>query len=194
MKHICAVLVTLLAVCANTAAFAEDPVSMISQYRRSHGLPAVHADAALNVVAKQQANAMAARGVLSHDVGGSFASRVSHADVGRAGENIAMGQTNWSGAMQAWKASSGHNRNLLMPGATRVGVAVSYGGGSRPRAYWAMVIAGGAETRTVRGPNGKVIRTSMRGAPFMMAMPQRGRRAAVANDYFTRKGEITPNQ
>src|SRR4029453_12820730 len=118
----------------------------------------------------QQANAMAARGMISHDVAGSFKSRIQHANLGQAGENVAMGQKNWSDALRAWKSSPGHNRNLLMPGATRVGVAVTYGSGPKPRAYWAMVIAGGPETRVVKvlGPDGKVMRTSVRGMPFMM--------------------------
>jgi hypothetical protein len=187
MKIICGVVAALL---VSSAACAEDVVSMISKYRRAHGLSAVQADATLSSLARQQASAMAARGVLSHDVAGSFKSRMQHANVGSAAENVAMGQRNWSDALRAWKASSGHNRNLLMPGATRVGVAVAHGGG---RAYWAMVIAGGPETRTVRvlGPDGRVMRSSVRGVPFMTSMQPRRARRAGPEDFHIRKGEVT---
>lgn len=187
MTRICLVLAALL---ASSAAYAQDIVSMISQYRRAHGLPAVHADATLNGIAQAQANAMASRGTLSHSVAGSFASRVQHANLGAAGENVAMGQRSWADALRAWKSSAGHNRNLLMPGATRVGVAVAHGGG---RAYWAMVIAGGPETRTVRrvGPNGRV--TQVRGLPFMGSMAASPRRARTSgqSDFHMTKGEVT---
>lgn len=194
MKIICIVLAALL---ASSSARADDIVSLISQYRRAHGLPAVHTDMALTSLAKQQANAMASRGVMSHEVAGSFKSRIQHANVGHAGENVAMGQKSWSDALRAWKSSPGHNRNLLMPGATRVGVAVTYSNGPKPRAYWAMLIAGGPETRTVRviGRNGKAMRTSVGGMPFMMSMQPTARtRAAGPRDSFTRKGEVTGNE
>jgi hypothetical protein len=54
---------TLLA----TAAWA-DPQSEISAYRKSYGLPAVTADAKLNELARQQANAMAERRSMGHNV------------------------------------------------------------------------------------------------------------------------------
>jgi len=189
--------IVLAALIASSAAHAEDVISLISQYRRAHGLSAVHADMTLTSLAKQQANAMASHGVMSHDVAGSFKSRIQHANVGHAGENVAMGQKNWSDALRAWKSSSGHNHNLLMPGATRIGVAVSYSSGPKPRAYWAMLIAGGTETRTVRviGPGGKRMTTSVSGLPFMMSMqPTTRTRAATPRDTFTRKGEVSGNE
>lgn len=165
---------------------------MVSQYRRAHGLSAVRYDATLAALAQAQANAMASRGTLSHTVAGTFASRIQHANLGHAGENIAMGQKSWADVMRAWKSSSGHNRNLLMPGATRVGAAVAHSGG---RAYWALLIAGGPETRTVRrvGPGGRVMRGHVGGVPMMMSMQPRGRRASssgAADSYLT-KGEVT---
>ena len=195
MRTACLILAALI---ASSAAHADDVISMISQYRRAHGLPAVHADSTLTALAQQQANAMAARGVLSHTIAGSFASRVANANVGHAGENIAMGQRSWADALRAWKASAGHNRNLLMPGATRIGVAVAHGGGARPRAYWAMLIAGGSDTRRARrlGADGKVVRTSVQGVPLMMGtQPRRGRSGKPApRDFHTLKGEITGNE
>ncbi len=178
---------------ALSAAAAEDIVAMISQYRRAHGLPAVHHDAALAAVAQRQAQAMAARGIMDHNVAGSFASRVADANVGHAGENIAMGAKSWSQALHVWEASPGHNHNLLMPDATRIGVAMAYGG-SRHTAYWAMVIGGAGEPRRVR-VRGKHGESYVMGVPLMIAGPSHVARArnASARD-ASHKGEITGNE
>jgi hypothetical protein len=74
-----------------TLAHAEDMVQMISQYRREHGLSAVKPDLQLTAIAERQAKAMAAAGIMDHNVAGSFASRVSEAHLGVAAENIAAG-------------------------------------------------------------------------------------------------------
>jgi len=187
MKFVCVLLAAL--VVASTA-HASDIVSMISQYRRAHGLSAVQYDGTLASLAQAQANAMASRGVLSHTVAGSFASRIQHANVGAAGENVAMGQKSWADALRAWKSSSGHNRNLLMPGATRVGAGMAHGGG---RAYWAMLIAGGAETRTVRviGPNGRAMRSHVGGVPMMSMQPSRRAPRGSTTDYHLIRNELT---
>jgi uncharacterized protein YkwD len=116
---------------------AEDMAAMISQYRQAHGLPAVRSDAELTAVAQRQAQAMAARKLLDHDAAGPFASRIAGAHASSAAENIAMGTKSWAETLKIWQASSGHNVNLLLPGATRVGVAVASAGKT---SYWAMVI------------------------------------------------------
>jgi len=113
---------------------------MISQYRREHGLPAVKADAKLTAVAVRQAQAMAAAGVLDHDVAGSFASRIAGANTNSAAENIAAGTKTWADTLRIWKASPGHNANLLRADADSLGVAVAYNENTRYKAYWAMVI------------------------------------------------------
>src|SRR5262245_27377444 len=86
MKFICFLIVTTLAV---ASARAEDITAMISHYRREHGMPAVKTDPKLTAVAERQAQAMAKSGVMDHDVDGSFASRISGANVVTGAENIA---------------------------------------------------------------------------------------------------------
>jgi Cysteine-rich secretory protein family len=120
---------------------AEDMAAMISQYRREHGLRAVRTDPSLTAVAERQARAMAAAGVLDHGVAGAFASRISGVNTDSAGENIAAGTKTWSDTLRVWKASPGHNENLLRSDADTVGVAVAYNNNTRFKAYWAMVIA-----------------------------------------------------
>jgi uncharacterized protein YkwD len=123
-------------------AHAEDMAEMISQYRRAHGLSAVKTDPQLTTIAERQAKAMAASGVMDHDVAGSFSSRMSGARTGGvAAENIAAGTGSWAETLSKWKASPGHNANLLQSKADIVGVAVARNPATRYKTYWAMVIA-----------------------------------------------------
>ena len=80
----------------STLAHAEDVAQMISQYRREHGLSAVKTDLELTAIAERQAKAMAASGIMDHNVAGSFVSRVSGAHLGMAAENIAAGTKTWA--------------------------------------------------------------------------------------------------
>ena len=138
MKLICFLLGMMIAV---SSARAEDITAMISQYRREHGLPAVKTDAKLTAVALRQAQAMAHAGVMDHDVAGSFATRIAGANTSSAAENIAAGTKTWADTLRLWKASPGHNTNLLRPDADSLGIAVAYNENTRYKAYWAMVIA-----------------------------------------------------
>src|SRR5579864_6787021 len=125
---------------AQYAARADDIVAMISQYRRAHGLPAVKTDAKLAAVAERQARAMAAAGIMDHDVAGSFSSRITGAQTDSAGENIAEGTKTWADTLRLWQNSPGHNANLLLRDADVIGVAVAYNDATRYKTYWAMVI------------------------------------------------------
>lgn len=123
MKMICLVL-GLLA--TTTLAQAEDVASLVSQYRRAHGLSTVRIDPQLTAVAERQARAMAKSGVMDHNVAGPFAARVADVPVGAAGENLAEGTRTWAETIQRWETSAGHNGNLLLPDATHIGAAVAY--------------------------------------------------------------------
>ena len=124
-----------------TLAHAEDMAEMISQYRHEHGLSAVKTDFQLTAIAERQAKAMAASGIMDHNVAGSFASRVSGAHLGMAAENIAAGTKTWAETFHMWQTSPGHNANLLQSQADSVGVAVARNEQTRYKTFWAMVIA-----------------------------------------------------
>ena len=123
---------------------AADPAQLISEFRLKHGEKRVTLDGTLTRIAHDQARAMASRDVLDHDVLGRFTTRVGPAGAGRAAENIAYGYESFPKTLDQWINSSGHRKNLLLPGATRVGVA-SVKSARSGRTYWAMVIAGGYE-------------------------------------------------
>ena len=95
----------------SSAAWA-DPQSEISVYRKSYGLSAVTEDAKLTELARQQANAMAERRSMDHNVYASFSSRIAPYGLVPAAENIAMGTKTFAETLAIWKSSSGHNANL----------------------------------------------------------------------------------
>ena len=137
-------------VVAASLAHAEDMAQMISQYRREHGLSAVKTDPQLTAIAERQANAMAASGIMDHNVAGSFASRVSGAHLGMAGENIAAGTKTWAETFHVWQTSPGHNANLLQVPADSIGVAVARNDQTTYKTFWAMVIAEKSPKKKVR--------------------------------------------
>jgi len=124
-----------------TLAHAEDMAETISRYRHAHGLSAVKTDPQLTAIAERQAKAMAASGIMDHNVAGTFAARISGAHTDMAAENIAAGTRTWAETFHMWQTSSGHNANLLQSKADIVGVAVAHNEQTRYKTYWAMVIA-----------------------------------------------------
>ncbi len=146
------------------AAVQLDPTeatARLSAYRASHGLAAVRLDPVLIAMAQRQANAMAASDALSHSISGSFSARLASAgvDTGRAAENIGVGYMSTEEAFTGWRNSSEHNVNLLMPQATRFGIALAKDPNTRYRTFWAMVVAADPERRS-EGPAGVLMSPS----------------------------------
>ena len=118
---------------------AAQAAALISEYRRSRGLGPVSADGALNGAAEHQARAVAEAGRLSH---GAFASRMQTFKIGGySAENLSAGSDSVAGAIARWKSSPGHNANLLMPQARRIGLARADSPQHGYRHYWALVLA-----------------------------------------------------
>ncbi|HYI28060.1 MAG TPA: CAP domain-containing protein [Bradyrhizobium sp.] len=141
MKALFAIALFLPLSLGSPACAESSPASMISEFRAKQGEGSVVIDATLNRIALDQAKAMAAKDKLDHDVLGSFNSRMAPAKAGRAAENIAYGHEGFAKTLDQWINSSGHRKNLLLPKASRVGVASARSATSN-RTYWAMVIAG----------------------------------------------------
>ncbi|MCJ2012960.1 CAP domain-containing protein [Methylobacterium sp. J-076] len=116
----------------------------ISAYRVQHGLSPVVVDPGLVKAAAFQAGNNARRGQLSHDVGGSFTSRMSAAGLSRsyAAENLSAGSETFDQVLARWKNSPEHNRNMLIPQIRRVGIARVDAPGTRYKRFWALVMAG----------------------------------------------------
>ena len=129
---------------------AEAPAELISSFRLKNGEVRVVRDAALDRIALEQAEAMAAKDHLSHEVLGPFTRRIASARAGRAAENIAYGYESFEKTLGQWIDSSEHRKNLLLHNASRVGIA-SAKDASGKRTYWAMVIAGDYEPKPKNG-------------------------------------------
>ncbi|HEU6442164.1 MAG TPA: CAP domain-containing protein [Microvirga sp.] len=125
------------AVLASSTGDAAAAARLISAYRVSKGLSPVSVDPKLNEAAEYQARVVAAAGKLSH---GNFASRMDKFGIiGYAAENLSAGSDTVDGAIGRWKASPGHNTNLLMPQARKIGLARA-DADNRYGRYWALVI------------------------------------------------------
>jgi len=135
---------------SGSVALAQSPAELISTYRLKHGELKVVRDATLDRIAMDQARAMAARDHLSHDVLGSFSTRIAPSKAGRAAENIAYGYETFEKTLDQWINSGEHRKNLLLSRATRVGIA-SAKDASGKRTYWAMEIAGDYEPKPLKG-------------------------------------------
>jgi uncharacterized protein YkwD len=151
----------------SVAKVSVDPAAaakLLTAYRASRGLGPVRLDPALTAMAQRQVNAMAASNSLSHDAAGNFFSRVTAAglDTVRAGENLGGGYYSTEEAFAGWRNSSEHNANLLMPQATRFGIALAKDPATSYRTYWAMVVAAEPERRSegpgvLMSPSGPVV-------------------------------------
>jgi hypothetical protein len=144
MKPLLLLGVLLALCCCPALARAESPADLISTFRGQHGEGRVVLDSTLTRIAHEQAAAMAAKDQLDHDVLGGFNSRINSAGAGRAAENIAYGYESFPKTLNQWIDSAGHRKNLLLHGASRVGVA-SVKSATTGRTYWAMEIAGDYE-------------------------------------------------
>jgi uncharacterized protein YkwD len=117
--------------------------SMISEYRTRNGLPAVSLDPALTDLARAQCAAMARRDKLDHNAKKPFLQRLRKSGylAKRAAENVGAGYHTLAEAFSGWRDSKPHNANMLMPGATRMGIAAVYTPASKYKVYWTLILA-----------------------------------------------------
>jgi len=128
-----------ISVDTNTAA------RMLSDYRGRHGLGPVKLDPTLNRIAADHALKMAEADKVSHVVRGegSFARRLHSGgyDAAVAAENVGGGYFSLEEAFAGWRKSKSHNKNLLRPDITVMGIARADATGSKYGTYWSLVLA-----------------------------------------------------
>jgi uncharacterized protein YkwD len=117
--------------------------SMISGYRANNNLPAVTLDPELTRLAQAQADIMAKRDKLDHNAGKPFIQRLkaSGYDAKSAAENIGAGYHTLAEAFSGWRDSPPHRANMLLAGATRIGIAAVYTPASKYKVYWSLILA-----------------------------------------------------
>ncbi|MFN0095968.1 MAG: CAP domain-containing protein [Dehalococcoidia bacterium] len=114
---------------------------LINDYRAGRGLRALSLAPSLNRSAAWLAKDMADRGYFSHTdlLGRDPSKRAGDCGYpGPAGENNAAG-TFWSDAQhvfEAWKASPGHNENMLNSSYVAIGIGRAYNASSAYGWYW----------------------------------------------------------
>jgi len=124
--------------------------SMISGYRQNNGLSPVTVDPILTRMAQEQARVMAARDKLDHSAGRPFQERIkaSGFDAKVAAENIGAGYHTLAEAFSGWRDSPPHRTNMLLNGATRMGIAAVYAPNSKYKVFWSLILAAPDDRRT----------------------------------------------
>ena len=126
--------------------------SMISGYRRNNGLTDVALDPQLMRMAEEQARAMATKDKLDHDVAGNFQQRLRKSGFrAKSGaENIGAGYHTLAEAFSGWRDSPSHKANMLLKGATQMGIAAVYVPNTKYKVFWALILAVPDNPRTAQ--------------------------------------------
>lgn len=119
-------------------------VAAINAVRAAHNQPPWSYNIQLEAAARSQAQLMAAKDQLSHNLGVTLRERVTAAGyVGAVGENLAGGQKTLESAIEGWMHSNGHRSTLLSPKFVEFGLAFArVPGKSRYGIYWALIAGG----------------------------------------------------
>ena len=117
--------------------------SMISGYRTNNGLTPVTIDPELMKLAEAQAQAMASKDKLDHNVIRTFNERLAAGGyrAKTAAENVGAGYHTLAEAFSGWRDSPPHRANMLKDGATAMGIAAAYSPSSKYKVFWTLILA-----------------------------------------------------
>src|SRR5436853_7502805 len=92
---------------------------------------------------------MAVRDNLDHNAVRSFNYRLKSQGyrAKAAAENISAGYHTLAQAFSGWRDSPPHRANMLLKGATRMGIAAAYSPKSKYKVFWALILAEPEEQR-----------------------------------------------
>jgi uncharacterized protein YkwD len=110
-----------------------ETATSLNGFRASHGLSQLRTDGTLAALAAEHSADMARRDSLDHD--GFMTSRGPR---GARAENVAYGCKESACVIQQWVNSSGHRRNMLIPGLTRYGLASATSASGKT--YWTLLV------------------------------------------------------
>ena len=130
-----------LAAAAHVQVNAQALASIISAFRREHGLGPVTVDAELNRFAQAHARNMATYNMMGHDVGTSFSERRRGLRARIVVENVGAAYNNVSEAFASWLDSPSHRANMLDPDMTRMGIGAVPTSNTFYKSFWALVMA-----------------------------------------------------
>lgn len=130
---------------SHTALNAEMARDIINAYRKKFGLKPLKLNAELTEAAKSHSSDLAKWDRISHygSDGSNPWDRVKRTGY-RArvtAENVGTGQVNFNEVMKGWEESPGHNKNLLTPDATNMGIALVQDPHTEFKSFWTLVLA-----------------------------------------------------
>ena len=127
-----------------TALDAERARDLINAYRREKGLKPVSLNAELTAAAKNHSSDLAKWDRISHfgSDGSNPWDRVKRSGYNArvAAENVGTGQASIEEVLKGWKASPGHNKNLLLADADNMGIALVQDPKSEFKTFWTLVL------------------------------------------------------
>lgn len=122
MASVVAVPMTPIAGAASSSSsYESDLAVLINQYRVRHQLPALALDTSLTTLAREHSTAMARNARMSHD---GMPSRVRRSGSGMCVENVGWNYASPREQFDGWRASAGHNQNMLDRRVARMGIGV----------------------------------------------------------------------
>jgi uncharacterized protein YkwD len=123
---------------------AEKARELINAYRAEKGLKPLKLNASLTDAAKAHSRDLAKWDRISHygSDGSNPWDRVKRSGYNAklAAENVGTGQVNISEVFKGWQESPGHNKNLLLPDADHMGIALVQDPKTEFKTFWTLVI------------------------------------------------------
>ena len=124
---------------------AEKARDLVNVFRRQNGLRPLKLQPALTEAARAHARDLAKWDRISHfgSDGSNPWDRVKRAGYNArlAAENVGTGQVTIDEVMKGWEASPGHKKNLLLPEAEHMGIALVQDPKTEFKTFWSLVIA-----------------------------------------------------
>jgi uncharacterized protein YkwD len=130
---------------STTALDPEKARDIINQYRRDKKLKPLTLNAELTEAAKAHSRDLSKWDRISHygSDGSNPWDRVKRTGYKArlAAENVGTGQIDFQEVMRGWKASPGHNKNLLLADASEMGLALVQDPKTEFKSFWTLVVA-----------------------------------------------------
>jgi uncharacterized protein YkwD len=124
---------------------AERARDLVNAFRRQNGLRPLKLQPALTEAARAHSRDLAKWDRISHfgSDGSNPWDRVKRAGYNAklAAENVGTGQITIEEVMKGWEASPGHKKNLLLPDAEHMGIALVQDPKTEFKTFWTLVIA-----------------------------------------------------
>jgi uncharacterized protein YkwD len=122
----------------------EEARAAINRYRSQKGMKPLVLNAKLTHAAESHSVDLAQHDTISHkgSDGSNPWKRIERAGYRPrlAAENVGAGQRSLAEVIQGWKDSPGHDRNLLLPDATQMGIALVKDPATRYGTFWTLVL------------------------------------------------------